>query len=188
MNQSAAGIVIGGIIPAFVFGGYGVMQKQCMRAGLGLAGFFLVLGATAAGGGLAIRAWASGGVPPLGAALSAAGFALLWSLGIGLILLAVDRFGAGISQLAPLYNSCTLITVLLGLWLFAEWKEVSALPLLLGAAAIVAGAVIVTRAAKEPPRDPDAADAAARGDRAEIHGRAARGRDRADSGRPTERS
>ena len=153
MNQSVAGILIGGIIPAFVFGCYGVMQKQCMRAGLSVAGFFLVLGATAAGGGLAVCAWAPGGVPPLGAALSAAGFALLWSLGIGLILLAVDRFGASISQLAPLYNSATLITVLVGLWLFAEWKEVGALPLLLGAVAIVTGAVIVTRASKETPHD-----------------------------------
>jgi drug/metabolite transporter (DMT)-like permease len=153
MDHSTAGIVLGGIIPAFVFGGYGVMQKQCMRAGLGVAGFFLVLGATAAVGGLALFAWAPGGVPPLTAALAAVGFALFWSLGIGLILLAVERFGVGISQLAPLYNSATLITVLLGLWLFAEWKEVRALPLLLGAAAIVGGAVIVTRAAKEPPPD-----------------------------------
>ena len=156
MNQSVAGIVIGGIIPAFVFGVYGVMQKQCMRAGLGVAGFFMVLGASAAVGGLAVCAWASGGAPPVGAVLSAVGFALLWALGIGLILLAVDRFGASISQLAPLYNSATLITVLLGLWLLEEWKEVAALPLLLGAVAIVAGAVVVTRASKEPPHDPDA--------------------------------
>lgn len=155
IDTQLAGIVIGGIAPAFVFGGYGVMQKQCMRAGLGLAGFFLVLGTTAAAGGLVVCAWAPGGVPPLSAALSAFGFALFWSLGIGLILLAVDRYGASISQLAPLYNSATLITVLLGLWLFAEWKEVRVLPLLLGAAAIVAGAVIVTRASRAPP--PDAA-------------------------------
>ena len=49
MNHSTAGIVPGGIIPAFVLGGYGVMQEQCMRAGLGVAGFFLVLGGTVAG-------------------------------------------------------------------------------------------------------------------------------------------
>ena len=125
MDHAAAGIVLGGINPAFVFGGYGVMQKRCMRSGLGVAGFFLVLGATAAG------------------------FALLWSLAIGLILLAVGRFGASISQLAPLHNSATLITVLLGLWLFSEWKEGSVFPLLVSAMAIVAGAVVAMRAAKE---------------------------------------
>ena len=157
MDQATTGIVLGGIIPAFVFGGYGVMQKQCMRTGLGVAGFLLVLGATAAAGGLVLRAWMPGGAPPLNAMLSAAGFALFWALGIGLILLAVDRFGANISQLAPLYNSATLITVLLGLWLFEEWKEVSALPLLFGTVAIVIGAVIVTLASKEPPHDPSPA-------------------------------
>ncbi len=162
MDQSTAGIVLGGIIPAFVFGGYGVMQKQCMRAGLGVAGFFLVLGGTVAVCALAVCALAPGGVPPLDAALSAIGFALFWSLGIGLILLAVDRFGASISQLAPLYNSATLITVLLGLWLFAEWQEVGALPLLLGAVAIVTGAVIVTRASKEPPPDSNSAGPSSR--------------------------
>ena len=162
MNHSMVGIVIGGIIPAFVFGGYGVMQKQCMRAGLGVAGFFLVLGGTVTVCALAVCAWAPGGVPPLGAALSAIGYALFWSLGIGLILLAVDRFSASISQLAPLYNSATLITVLLGLWLFAEWKEVGALPLLLGAVAIVTGAVIVTRASKESPPDSNSAGPSSR--------------------------
>jgi transporter family protein len=162
MDQSTAGIVVGGILPALVLGGYGTMQKQCMRAGLGVAGFFVVLGATAAAGGLAVRAWMPGGVPSLDAVLSAIGFALFWSLGIGLILLAVERYGASISQLAPLYNSATLITVLLGLWLFAEWQEVGALPLLLGAVAIVAGAVIVTRASKEPPSGPDNAGPSSR--------------------------
>jgi len=154
MSQHVAGIIIGGIIPAFVFGVYGVMQKQCMRVGLGVGGFFLVLGATAAVGGLAIRTWVPGGVPPLSAALSAAGFAVFWSLSIGLILVAVDRYDASISQLAPLYNSATLITVVLGLWLFEEWKDVGMLPLLLGAMAIVTGAAIVTRASKQPPHDP----------------------------------
>jgi hypothetical protein len=46
MEHPMAGIVLGGIIPAFVFGGYGLMQKQCMRAGLGIEAFFLVLGLT----------------------------------------------------------------------------------------------------------------------------------------------
>jgi transporter family protein len=155
MDHSTAGIVLGGIIPAFVFGVYGVMQKQCMRAGLGLAGFFLVLGGTVAGVGLAVYAWVPGDAPALRAVLSAVGFALFWSLGIGLILLAVGRFGANISQLAPLYNSATLVTVLLGLWLFAEWKEVRAFPLLLGAVSIVVGAVIVMRASKEQPQNVD---------------------------------
>jgi glucose uptake protein GlcU len=101
----------------------------------------------------------------LSAVLSATGSALLWSLAAGLILLAVDRLGASISQLVPLYNSATLITVLLGLWMFAEWKEISVLPLLLGAVAIVAGTVIVTGASKEPPPGLDGPESSPRSKR-----------------------
>lgn len=153
MDNSTLGIVIGGIIPAFLFGGFGVMQKTCMRAGLGMGGFFLVFGATVVCGGLPVRVLMPGGATSPEAVLLAVGYALLWSIGTSLILLAVDRLGASISQLTPLYNSATLITVLLGLWLFAEWKHVRVIPLLLGTVAIVAGAVLVTSASKEESLD-----------------------------------
>jgi len=126
------------------------MQKQCMRAGLGVPGFFMVLGLTAACSGLAFRALDPGPGPTPAAVLGAVGFALFWALGIGLILLAVSRYGASISQLVPLYNSATLGTVLLGLWLFAEWRDVRPLPLLLGTVAILVGAVVVPRASRDP--------------------------------------
>ncbi len=154
IDTQLAGIIIGGIIPAVVFGGYGAMQKQCMRAGLGVAGFFLVLGATAACSGLVFRVLDPGGGLTSVAVLAAVGFAVAWALGIGLILLAVSRYDASISQLVPLYNSATLGTVLLGLGLFSEWRDVRPLPLLLGAAAIVAGAVIVTRASRDADAGP----------------------------------
>jgi uncharacterized membrane protein len=67
-------------------------------------------------------------------------------LGTGLILLAFDRFGASVSQLAPLYNMNTLVVVLLGLLIFSEWKQVRPVPLLIGSLLIVLGAVFVARA------------------------------------------
>jgi len=156
MDTHALGIIVGGIIPAFVFGGFGVMQKQCMRAGLRIGAFFIVLGVTVAGCGLGVQALVPGGIPTLKAAFFAVGYALLWSLGIGLILLAVSRFRASISQLVPLYNSATLVTVIVSLWLLAEWKEVGVVPLLFGAAAIVGGAVLGTFATREAVHEPDA--------------------------------
>lgn len=156
IDTQLAGIIIGGIIPAFVFGGYGAMQKQCMRAGLGVTGFFVVLGATATASGLVFLAVDPGPGLTAAAVLGAVGFAVAWALGIGLILLAVSRYDASISQLVPLYNSATLGTVLLGLWLFAEWRDVEPLPLLLGAAAIVVGAVVVTRASRNVQPAPTA--------------------------------
>ena len=103
MDAHSTGIIIGGIVPAFVFGGYGVMQKQCMRAGLRIGMFLIVLGITVACIGLAVSALIPGNVPTLKSAGFAVGYALLWSLSISLILLAVSRFSASISQLAPLY-------------------------------------------------------------------------------------
>ncbi len=148
------GMVIGGMIPALVFGGYGVMQKVCMRSGLGIAPFFTVVGGTVAVAGMVLSCLIPGGVLSLEAGLFATGYGLFWSLGVSLILLAVDRLGASISQLVPLYNTGTLVTVALGLLVFAEWKQVQTVPLLAGAIVIVTGTVIVTRAERAATAGP----------------------------------
>jgi transporter family protein len=56
------------------------------------------------------------------------------------------KFETPIAKLTPLYNMNTLIVVLLALWIFAEWKEVKVLQLLIGAVLIVMGGVLVARA------------------------------------------
>ena len=68
---------------------------------------------------------------------------MIRGIGAGLVALAVVRFAAPISKLAPLYNTNTLVTVLLGLWLYAEWQEVNTAKLLLGSALVVTGTVLV---------------------------------------------
>jgi hypothetical protein len=51
-----------------------------------------------------------------------------------------------ISQLTPLFNMNTLVVVLLGLWLFKEHRHVRPAPLVIGAALVILGAVLVARA------------------------------------------
>jgi uncharacterized membrane protein len=80
------------------------------------------------------------------AGLSGIATGLVWSLGTGLVLLALGRFGASVSQLAPLYNTNTLVVVLLGMLIFSEWKQVHPVPLVIGAGLIVLGAALVARA------------------------------------------
>jgi uncharacterized membrane protein len=75
---------------------------------------------------------------------SAAGMA--FALGAGLITIALIRFEAPISQLAPLYNTNALITVTLGLWLLREFREVNLPRLVIGAVLIVVGAILVADA------------------------------------------
>lgn len=146
MSTSFAGLLVGGVLPAVILGVFGVLQKGCLRAGLGIGPFFVLVGATIALFGVAYcLATAQRAVTPAGG-LCAIATGLLWAAGTACIVLAVSRFGASISQLAPLYNMNTLVVVLLGLAVFAEWRQVHPLPLLAGALLIVGGAVLVSRA------------------------------------------
>src|SRR5688500_18601558 len=62
-----------------------------------------------------------------------------------LVSFALLKLRTPISVLAPLYNMNTLVAVILGLWIFAEWRDVQALPLILGTAMITMGGIIVAR-------------------------------------------
>jgi len=146
MNSPIAGIIIGGVIPALVFGVFGVLQKVCLRAGLGIGPFFVTMGGTVALVGLLCCLLTGRNTVTAAAGLSGIGTGLVWSLGTGLVLLALGRFGASVSQLAPLYNTNTLVVVLLGMFIFSEWKQVHPVPLVIGAGLIVLGAALVARA------------------------------------------
>ena len=146
MNHHLAGIIIGGLMPALILGGFGVMQKTCLRAGLGLGPFFVITGGTIVVFGLVCCLLSASGHVSLKAGFYALAAGLLWALGTGLILLSVSRFGASISQLAPLYNMNTLVVVLLGLLVFSEWQQVRPAPLWIGTVLIVLGALFVARA------------------------------------------
>ena len=74
------------------------------------------------------------------------GAGALWALAISGVMIALQNYNASISVLAPLYNTNTLITVALGLWLFSEWQVVKVPQLLLGSLLIVIGGVVVARA------------------------------------------
>ena len=146
MNSPVAGIVIGGLMPALILGVFGVMQKTCMRAGLGIGPFFVMVGGTIAVYGVVYCLLTTSRGISVQSGLYAVGTGLLWAVGTSLIVLAVSRFGASISQMVPLYNMNTLVVVLLGLWIFSEWKQVQPVPLLIGAVLIIVGGILVARA------------------------------------------
>lgn len=146
MNAPLAGILVGGVLPALVLGMFGVMQKTCMRAGLGIGPFFVIVGGTITVFGLIYCLVTADRAISALSSLYGVATGVLWAVGTALIVLAVTRFGASISQLAPLYNMNTLVVVVLGLLVFSEWKQVQPVPLLIGAGLIVFGAVLVARA------------------------------------------
>ncbi len=70
----------------------------------------------------------------------------LWAGGVSGILYSLQHYNASISVLTPLFNMNTLVTVVIGLWIFSEWQTVRVPHLLLGSVFMVVGATIVSRA------------------------------------------
>lgn len=140
--------VIGGLLPAVLFGLSGVMQKACARTGIGTGPYLVITGlAVLVVGGLLTAVEHEAVVSRKGVALTAL-FGALWAGGIGCIAVALRRHGAQISQLVPLYNMNTLVAVLLGLLVFSEWREVHWGRLLLASLLIIAGGVLAASSAK----------------------------------------
>ena len=90
----------------------------------------------------------SGGDKPslnLGSVVAGVSSGGLWALGMLFSLCAI-KAGADVARLAPIYNSNTLVAVLLGIVLLHEVRDASGiLKVLIGSVLIVIGGILVTR-------------------------------------------
>lgn len=147
VSPALTAIVLGGLIPAVLFGLSGAVQKGAANTGIGLAAYLLCVGAGVAAVGAAF--WvllpAEHAAPGRGVWLSAA-LGACWAGGMGLVAVALTRHGGQIAQLAPLYNTNTLVTVLIGLVVFSEAASLDVPRLVLGALLIIAGSVLAATA------------------------------------------
>lgn len=139
------GLLIGGLVPAILFGVAGLLQKVYGRTegGHGPYILFIGLGVLLCGGVYALLDGDRTVTP--GSAAAATFIGVFWALGMVCVLLGLLKFGAPLAQLAPLYNLNTLIVTLLALVFFAESRDVAVTRLLLGTLLIVAGGIIVAR-------------------------------------------
>jgi drug/metabolite transporter (DMT)-like permease len=145
-NAELIGLVIGGLLPAVLFGVNGVLAKASTEAGIGLGVYLLVIGA-----GVTLTGVLFLFIDPSRAFSAKAGWLTLamgvtWGLGVGLVGIALTKYGAPLSKLVPLYNFNTLVAVLLALWVFSEWEKVQALKLVLGAVLVIIGGTLVALA------------------------------------------
>jgi uncharacterized membrane protein len=140
------GLVIGGLLPALLYGVAGVLQKASQRTGAGIGPYLICIGLSVVGVG-AVATWANAerGISSKGAWLAAA-MGLAWGLGTWLVALGLSRYAVPVSKLAPLYNANTVVVVLLGMLLFAEQRELSLGRLAVGVLLVVSGATVVARA------------------------------------------
>ncbi len=145
MNARLAAILLGGVLPALLLGLTGIFQKLSANAGIGTGPFLIVVGVTIALVGAAFLLFEKDATLGQQSALYTILFGLVWATAIGCIGIALRRFDAQISQLVPLYNMNTLVAVLLGLVIFAEWRHVDAFKLLAAAILIVGGGILAAR-------------------------------------------
>lgn len=145
MSPQIAGIVVGGLLPAIGYALFAIWTKYGTESGIGTGPFLVLVGIACVAVG-AVFSWL---LPATWNARSA-GYSLaagaVWAAGSGLVAFALSRYGIPVSKLNPLYNTNTLITVVLGLVIFSEWKQVDAKQLVAGALLILAGSLLVSRA------------------------------------------
>ncbi len=146
MSPEMAGILIGGIVPALFFGVNGVMSKLAVQTGIGIGPYLMLAGLGVAGAGVILAVIH----PGADVSWSGVGWSVLmgltWGAGVGGVAYALLHYKTPLAILVPLYNMNTLIAVLLALWIFGEWHGLQIVRLLVGAAFIVLGGVLVSGA------------------------------------------
>lgn len=146
MNTQTIGIIVGGLLPALLYGLTAVLTKASTKAGIGIGMYLILVGIACVLAGAGFFFLSPDRTVSMRSALYAFGVGLTWGIGTGLVAIGLTTYGIPIAKLTPLYNMNTLIAVLLALWIFAEWQEVRVTQLLIGSILIVIGGTLVARA------------------------------------------
>ena len=146
MESKYTPLIIGGLIPALLYGLAGVFQKLSALKGGNVSIYLIGFGLATVITGVVYRIVLSDGSSPTPSIVFALLGGLVFGVGAGLISLAIIRYDAAISQLSPLYNLNILVTVLLGLIIFSEFRDVQVPRLLAGASLFLVGGWLVSGA------------------------------------------
>ncbi|WP_437228226.1 hypothetical protein SH661x_000789 [Planctomicrobium sp. SH661] len=144
MLSKNVALLIGGLIPALVLGFAGIFQKLASPH-LGTGPFLIVTGLTTCIVGsvfLILEKDASCDLKSAGLAFL---YGVSWASAVGMISISLRKLGGSMSQLAPLYNMNTLIAVLAGLVLLAEWKTVNPPRIILASLFIIVGGLLAAK-------------------------------------------
>jgi drug/metabolite transporter (DMT)-like permease len=143
VSKHLVGLLIGGVLPIIFYGVGGVLQKTSTQNGIGTALYILCSAIGALIAGIIIYAV----IPDKTISFKSGGYAftigILWAFGLSAVAIALFKYNVPLSKLAPIYNMNTLLTVVLGLIVYSEWKEVNVIKLLIGAVLVMVGGVLV---------------------------------------------
>lgn len=140
------GLLIGGVLPALLFGFAAVLQKLANQGGLSTGWYLTMIGLGVCAVGIAWQLFFPQGGFVGKPAMWSTLIGISWAIGMACVGIGISVYGAPLAKLVPLYNLNTLISVALGLALFAEGKNLNVPLLLLGTVFVVIGGVIVARA------------------------------------------
>ena len=143
MTSKSAALLLGGFLPAIIYGGSAIFQKMSTNLGISLSAYLVATGLGIAIVGIAFYLLDQSFAFTAKSGVYALVFGLTWGVATGLVAYTLLNFDVPISQLVPLYNMNTLVAVLLALIIFSEWKDLHTIKLLAGSVLIVAGAVLV---------------------------------------------
>ena len=146
MSHHTLGLIVGGLIPALLFGVSNLFIKGSIQVGISLPLYLLSTGVAVLVVGLLSLLVVRETQVSSGSFALAFGSGVCWAIGIFCVTFALQRYDATVSTLTPLFNMNTLIAVLLALWIFAEWKQVQVPHLLIGSLFIIIGGIFVARA------------------------------------------
>lgn len=148
IGREAIGILIGGAVPAVLLGIFSYFQKAGIRAGATPGLLLVLVGAGTAVVGAVFMMLLPGPARPLraGALLYSIATGLVWATAVGLVSTAISVYDTPLSKLVPVFNTNTLVAVVLGLVVFREWQEVQSPKLLVGTVLIIIGGSLAATA------------------------------------------
>lgn len=144
MTQAQIGMIVGGLVPALLFGLAGVCQKWSNQHGISTGAYIICVGLGSVLVGVVLCLFNTDQKFNMASVVPAVGMGISWGIGAVLVAIGISKYGTPLSTLAPLYNMNTLVTVVAALFVFSEWKDANLVRLSLGALLIVAGGVLVS--------------------------------------------
>ena len=144
--MESKGLLIGGLLPALLFGIAGLLQKSASRFSPGMGPYLLCIGLGVMVVGALATLVSTGRNISLQSGLLSMTIGLSWSAGMALVAVGITRYATPLAKLAPLYNLNTLVVVVLALVIFSEAREVAVTRLMLGTLLIIGGGLLVARA------------------------------------------
>ncbi|MFT5906419.1 MAG: hypothetical protein ACI9E1_002027 [Cryomorphaceae bacterium] len=144
MSETQLGIVVGGLVPALLFGIAGICQKLSNQHGISTGAYVLSVGIGVVLVGITLCLWNTSQTANVKSIIPAIVMGLAWGSGSVLVAIAITNYKTPLSVLAPLYNMNTLVAVVGALFIFSEWRDVNVIRLVMGSLLIIGGGVLVS--------------------------------------------